>query len=132
MSDEKMEKLIREQEALGRVVLLTIEGVQSMDLAKLVSQPTEGLLYDLNRGKVTCIVNIAPTENGRQWVNNYAAALVIEKLKNNNSALEATCEKLAEALREVPTHEVDRCKKCQAEKRRKLALSAYEKAKEGK
>jgi hypothetical protein len=83
---KKMLELIREQEKKGRVVLLVLDGeVHSMNLDALLQQPAEGLLYDLNRDKVTCSVWIG--EGKRTWVNNYAVALVIERLMEQNCAL---------------------------------------------
>ena len=78
--------LIREQEKLGNVVFATIEGLQGMKLEDMISQPTEGLLYDLNRDKATCATWIEQEVEG--WINNYAVALVITRLKEKLEAYE--------------------------------------------
>lgn len=78
--------LIREQEKLGNVVFATIEGLQGMKLDDMISQPTEGLLYDLNRDKATCATWIGQEVEG--WINNYAVALVITRLKEKLEAYE--------------------------------------------
>lgn len=78
---------IREQEAKGRVVIMTVDGLTSVSLEELVSQPAEGILYDLNRDTLTTsTLLMASGEDlhlpNMRLVNDYAAALVIKYLKN--------------------------------------------------
>ena len=61
----------------GNVVINTIEYLAVVPLDKIIEQPTEGLLYDLNRDKATILTFV----NDEKWINDFAVALVIEKLK---------------------------------------------------
>jgi len=61
----------------GNVVINTIEGLAVVPLDKIIEQPTEGLLYDLNRDRATILTFV----NDEKWINDFAVALVIEKLK---------------------------------------------------
>jgi hypothetical protein len=75
---EEIKKLIMDAEKEGNVVVWTIEGLASMPLSEIIKQPTEGLLYDLNRDKAT----IWTLMKDDKWVNDYACALVITALKS--------------------------------------------------
>ena len=77
---QEMKELVLEQEKKGRIVYQALDEIVSADLDAFVRQPTEGLLWDLNRDRVTAITWIEAGETG--WVNNYAVALVIAKLKD--------------------------------------------------
>ena len=48
-----------------------------IDLEELIAQPTQGLLYDLNRDSATVLTFI----DDPKWVNDYAVGLVITRLK---------------------------------------------------
>lgn len=74
---ENFRDLILQKEKEGKVVFMTIEGPMSTDLEEFIKQPTEGLLYDLNRDRVTVLSFI----DDPKWVNDFAVGLVIAKLK---------------------------------------------------
>lgn len=78
MKDKKdeLKNLVLQKEKEGKVVLMTIDALIEVDLENFIKQPTEGLLYDLNRDKVTVL-----TLMDEKWVNDYAVGLVIAKLK---------------------------------------------------
>jgi hypothetical protein len=61
----------------GNIVLTTIGGLMVANLNEFVKQSTEGLLYDLNRDKATVITFLYDSK----WINDFAVALVIERLK---------------------------------------------------
>ena len=84
---QSMMDFVREQEKQGRVVYQCLDEIMSANLDAFVRQPTEGLLWDLNRDKLTCLTWIKRVKTG--WVNNYAVALVIEKLKEMVAELNA-------------------------------------------
>lgn len=63
--------------AKGNVVLMTPDGPMVANLDEIIKQPAGGILYDLNRDRATILTFI----DDPKWVNDYAAALVIEKLK---------------------------------------------------
>ena len=72
-----LKDLILEKEKQGEVVILTFDGLKGIDLDEIVKQPTEGLLYDLNRDKATILACL----DDKKWVNDFACMKVIEKLK---------------------------------------------------
>lgn len=73
---EELKNLVLQKEKEGKVALMTPEGLLSANLEVFIKQPTEGLLYDLNRDKATVL-----TLMDKKWVNDYAVGLVIAKLK---------------------------------------------------
>jgi hypothetical protein len=85
MDKKEIVKLVTENDKSGNVILNTIEGLYAANIDELIKQPTEGLLYDLNRDKATVLTLI----DDPKWINDYAVAMVITKLKeyydrNNN------------------------------------------------
>ena len=76
---EKFRDMILQKEKEGKIVFMTIEGPMSVDLEEFIKQPTEGLLYDLNRDRVTVLTFIDDVK----WVNDFAVGLVIAKLKES-------------------------------------------------
>jgi hypothetical protein len=82
--------LIYANEKDGRVVINTIEGLMVAKLDEIILQPTEGLLYDLNRDRAT----VSAFLDDPKWINDYACALVIGALKDKIDQLEV---KLKEA-----------------------------------
>ena len=81
----KVRDLIFANEKDGRVVFNTIEGLMVAKLDEIILQPTEGLLYDLNRDRAT----VSAFLDDPKWINDYACALVIGALKNKIDQLEA-------------------------------------------
>jgi hypothetical protein len=77
MTETELKDFILEKEKEGKIVVQTVDGLATMNLADFIDQPTEGLLYDLNRNRETILTYI----NDPKWVNDYAVALVIKKLK---------------------------------------------------
>ena len=88
----ELKLFIREKEQEGKICLMTCEGLISCDLDKFVSQNAEGILYDLNRDKATTLT-LANQENLR-WINDYAVAVVITKLKEELDVKSKECESL--------------------------------------
>lgn len=82
------DKILEEYEK-GNIVINGLGGLQTMSLDKFIEQPTEGMLYDLNRGEevVLCFVN-----KHEKWINDYAVAKVIRKLKDKIDELEEIIE----------------------------------------
>jgi hypothetical protein len=74
---EELKELILKKEKEGKVVFATFDGYMEADINEFIKQPTEGLLYDLNRDKVTVLTLL----DNPKWVNDYAVGLVISKLK---------------------------------------------------
>jgi hypothetical protein len=74
---ESFRDLVLKKAEEGKVVFMTFEGPMEVDLAKFIEQPTEGILYDLNRDKATVLTFIEDPK----WVNDFAVGQVIAKLK---------------------------------------------------
>lgn len=78
--EERLLDLIQQKEKEGKVVFMTIEGPTEADLEKFIQQPTEGILYDLNRDRATVLTFMK--KGNPKWINDYAVGLVIAKLKS--------------------------------------------------
>jgi len=76
---EILEK-IREKEKDGMVVFLTLDGFMSAKLEEFIQQPSEGILYDLNRDKITTITMAEAEVIDKRWINDYAVAVTIKYL----------------------------------------------------
>ncbi len=94
MKHSKIQDLILEQEKQGKVVFRTIEGLASVPIDEFIKQPAEGILYDLNRDKVTVLTFI----DDPKWVNDYAVGCVITKLKE---VIEKLTHELSAAQAEI-------------------------------
>ena len=76
---DKIRDLVLQKEKEGNVVFATFDGLMEAELEKFIEQPTEGLLYDLNRDRATVLTLI----DDPKWVNDFAVGLVIKKLKEH-------------------------------------------------
>ena len=77
-SAENIKDLVLEEYKKGNIVVAGIEGIQAMPLKEFVKQPTEGILYDLNRNEMVVLTFI----KDKKWINDYAVAKVIGELKS--------------------------------------------------
>ena len=75
---ESFKDMVLAEYEKGNVVFMGIEGPMVAPLQEFIKQPTEGMLYDLNRDKITVLTMIREHE---KWVNDYAVAVVITELK---------------------------------------------------
>ena len=81
---DDVKEYILSERAAGNVVVWRMGQLASMPLDQFVSQPADGILYDLNRLEEVCLTFI----DDRKWVNDFAAAQVIRKLiKQRDDAL---------------------------------------------
>ena len=81
--DELKSKILKEYEQ-GNIVVMTCEGLQVAKLEEFIEQPTELMLYDLNRDEAT-ILTFLPD---KKWINDFAVSKVIQALKNRIIELE--------------------------------------------
>ena len=88
---EKLRDLILAEEKKGNVVFMGCDELLIMPLDKFIEQPTEGLLYDLNRLPEVIIGWI----DDPKWVNDYAVYLVVTKLKADLEAIKGTLGEIA-------------------------------------
>jgi len=84
--ENKLKDLVLQKRDEGNVVFLQHGGdfaVMSMPIAEFISQPVDGILYDLNR-----LEEIALTYMDEpKWVNDFAVALTIRALHEERDAL---------------------------------------------
>ncbi|MCP4054226.1 MAG: hypothetical protein GY739_14455, partial [Mesoflavibacter sp.] len=81
---EEIKDKILEEYKKGNIVVAGIEGLQVMPIKEFIKQPTEGMLYDLNRNEAVVLTFLPDPK----WVNDYAVAKVITELKNIIKATE--------------------------------------------
>lgn len=74
----ELRAFIREKAREGKIVLMTIEGLRIVDADRFIQQDSKDILYDLNRDKATTMT--LANEGDLRWINDYAVAIVIEKL----------------------------------------------------
>ena len=74
---EKLEEKILDEYKKGNIVIAGIEGLQAMPIDEFIEQPEEGILYDLNRNESVVLTFI----DDPKWVNDFAVAKTIRKLK---------------------------------------------------
>ena len=82
---EKIKDKILEEHRKGNIVVATIEGLQAIPVKEFIKQPTQGMLYDLNRNE-SVVLTFLPDP---KWVNDFAVAKVITELKNRIKELES-------------------------------------------
>lgn len=83
MNKQDLIKFVQQKESEGLVVLASHEGLSTIPLVDLIAQPSEGILYDLNRGKIVSLTFL----DDPKWINDYAVACVIDALKAQTEAL---------------------------------------------
>lgn len=104
---EVLEK-IREREKEDMVVFLTIDGFMEAKLENFIKQPADGILYDLNRDRITTITLAGAGIIDQRWVNDYAVAVTIEYLHDRLTASLSEIEKLQNALADTMAAESPR------------------------
>ena len=77
MEIEDLKNIILEKAKEGKIVIHTLDGLQAVGIEDFISQPTDGLLYDLNRDRATVLTFI----DDPKWINDFAVSIVITKLK---------------------------------------------------
>jgi hypothetical protein len=82
----------------GNVVFMGIEGAMIAPIDKFIEQPTDGILYDLNRDEVVTLTMI----KNQKWVNDYAVAKVIRALKRQLEQAEAKIKAYEEMIKIIP------------------------------
>lgn len=77
MEEKNIKELVLEESNKGNVVFNTIEGICTAKLDDFISQPVEGILYDLNRDFGTILTQI----DDPKWINDYALSKVVVELR---------------------------------------------------
>ena len=78
---EKHLKLLEDVVKKGGIFFMTCDGIRSMKMEDFISQPADGILYDLNRDEATTITLAKGRHSDVRWVNDLAVAYVIKALK---------------------------------------------------
>lgn len=68
------------------VAVRTIDGIVEWNIENLIDQPTEGLLYDLNRDMLTNYARLA--DNDERAINDIAIAKVVRYLMRKVQGIE--------------------------------------------
>jgi hypothetical protein len=89
----KFSDLLQQKAKEGIILISTFEGALYHKINEIIEQPTEGLLYDLNRDFGTISTYI---EDNPKWINDYAASQVIVALKNKIEILENELKSIKE------------------------------------
>ena len=76
-SKEELRDKILAEEKKGNIVFWAIDELAVANLDNFITQPVEGILYDLNRLPEVVLTFI----DDRKWINDYAVYLVIKRLK---------------------------------------------------
>ena len=75
----ELQQFIQEQNTLGNIVLAEIDSLKTMPITEFISQPVDGILYDLNRSETATYA--FASEDDLRWINDIAVAQVIRELK---------------------------------------------------
>lgn len=78
---DKHLKLLEDTVKEGKIFFMTCDGIRSMNMDDFISQPADGILYDLNRDEATTVTLAKDGTLGMRWVNDLAVAYVIKALK---------------------------------------------------
>ncbi len=73
---QRMWTVINDKFKEGRIAYATFEGIVSVPFKEFLSQPVEGILYDLNRSEV--VIGMFLDDPG--WVNDFAMAKTVRAL----------------------------------------------------
>ena len=82
--EEIKDKILAEYDK-GNLVVAGIEGLQVMPIKEFIKQPTQGMLYDLNRNEAVVLTFLPDPK----WINDFAVAKVITELKTRIKELES-------------------------------------------
>lgn len=88
---EEIKDIILREEKKGNICYMTVDGLITVSLKEFIAQPIDGLLYDLNRDKMTIMSFL----DDIKWVNDYAVSIVITALhaQLKHPQPEKSCEK---------------------------------------
>ena len=72
---EKIDELAKE----NKIAFMTIDGLMTANINEIINQPSEGILYDLNRDEAT-IRTLAESSKNVRWINDLAFVKVFKKV----------------------------------------------------
>ena len=94
---EKYKDIVLSEYAKGNIVYLDIEGTKTIPLKDFVSQPIEGILYDLNRSEEVILTFIEE----KKWVNDYALVKLVRHLYEENQEIKKRLDSIIDKLKNV-------------------------------
>lgn len=104
MATEELKDLILAKKKEGKIVFLSTGGLMEAKMEDIVQQPSEGLLWDLNRDMATLLH--CASEDNPCWVNDMALSNITEFLVNKvneitdeRDAWKVRCEELEKQLK---------------------------------
>lgn len=77
MDENELKDYVLQKKKEGKIVLRTFDGFGEANLEDFLTQPAEGILYDLNRDGATTLTFL----DDPKWTNDFAVGLVITELK---------------------------------------------------
>jgi hypothetical protein len=80
---EEIKQLLIDADKAGNIIVNTIDGLVGYKASVFLSQPVDGLLYDLNRDEATILTFI----DDPKWINDFAVCKVIRLLHQENATL---------------------------------------------
>lgn len=95
---EKYKDIVLSEYAKGNIVYLDIEGTKTIPLKDFVSQPIEGILYDLNRLEENIIVDVLESQ---KWINDYALVKLVRHLYEENQEIKKRLDSIIDKLKNV-------------------------------
>ena len=95
---EKYKDIVLSEYAKGNIVYLDIEGTKTIPLKDFVSQPIEGILYDLNRLEENIIVDVLESQ---KWINDYALVKLERHLYEENQEIKKRLDSIIDKLKNV-------------------------------
>ena len=81
---QEIKEIILEEYKNGNIVVVGVDGLQTMPIKEFIKQPAAGMLYDLNRCEAVVLTFLPDPK----WINDYAVAKVITELKTRIKELE--------------------------------------------
>ena len=85
MTRTEFEECLKQLEDIvnkGGIFFMACDGIHTMNMDEFLSQPADGILYDLNRDEATTKTLARNNELNPRWINDLAVAYVIKALKS--------------------------------------------------
>jgi hypothetical protein len=91
LTDEEIDKIyqdIRDKRSEGQIIIMSTEGPLVIGIKDFIEQPTESILYDLNRDEATTLTLAKSGELESRFINDLAVVTTIMALKDKIDRLE--------------------------------------------
>jgi len=91
LTDEEINKIyqdIRDKRSEGQIIIMSCEGPLAEGIKDFIEQPTESILYDLNRDEATTLTLAKSGKLESRFINDLAVVTTIMALKDKIDRLE--------------------------------------------